>query len=256
MSRHVKRLSLLMGAVFVLAALVATSASAAPLEYRSCVKAAKSGKLYTGKYLDKECTKAASKAQIEEGKLNKYESQLAPEEDPYTGKGKAATITAAGKTVICKKTLSAGELTTERFTTATLTFEKCAIGKTPCKSPSAGSGVIKSNVLHTGLVWLDGAETKLGVLIAGTLGGSLFEIECGGPLVQVKGRIVGSDANNKKGTAFTFATAGGNQALQEFFVEEEEFGPFALYTENEAEEQVEATLSVTTEQGPKGVYAI
>jgi hypothetical protein len=257
MVRHMKRLSLLLGAVFVLGALVATSASAAPLEYRTCVKAAKAGKLYTGKYLDKECTKTASEAQIKEGKLNKYESQLAPEEDPYTGKGKAMTLVAAGKTVICKKTVSAGELTTERFTKDTFTFEKCGVNgstKAPCNSPAAASGTIKTPLLSTGVVFTNPAETQLGVLVTRT-GGPILEVQCGAETIIVKGRLIGSLANNKKGTVYTFATSGGSQALQTFYFEEEEFGPFTLFTENE-EGQTEATLTLTSEQGPKGVYAI
>ena len=83
-----------------------------------------------------------------------------------------------------------------------------------------------------------------------------MEIQCGATTIAVKGRVIGALANNKKGTVYTFATSGGSQALQEFFVEEEEFGPFTLFTLNEEEEQVEATLTLTSEQGPKGVAAI
>jgi hypothetical protein len=254
MSRHARRLGLYLGVVFVLGAVAAASASAAPLEYRTCVKAAKSGKFYTGKYVDKTCTTPASEAQIKEGKLNKYESQAAAEEAPYTGKNKAATITAAGKTIVCKKGKSAGELTTERFATDTFTFEKCAIGKAACQSPGSSAGTIKSNLLHTGLVFLDEAETKVGVLVTSL--GPILQIECGATTIQVNGHIIGSVTNTTKGMTETFAVSGGKQAARNFWVEEEGFGPFTLFTENEAEEEVEATLSLATEDGPKGVTAI
>lgn len=257
MFKQMRKLGLLLGAVCMLGALVATSASAAPLEYRSCVKAAKSGKLYTGKFLDKECTKEATAKQIEEGKANKYESVVAAEEVPFTGKGKTMTLVAAGKTVICKKTVSAGELTTERFAKETFTFEKCGVNgstKAPCNSPAAGTGVIKTPTLSTGIVFTNPAETTLGVIVTRT-GGPIMEVQCGATTIAVKGRVIGSLANNKKGTVATFATSGGSQALNTFFFEEEEDGPFTLFTEN-GEEDVEATLTLTAEQGPKGVYAI
>jgi hypothetical protein len=257
MFRQVRKLGLLLGAICALGALVAASASAAPLEYRTCVKAAKSGKFYTGKYLNKECTEEASTKQIEEGKANKYESQVAPEEAPFTGKGKAMTLVAAGKTVICKKTVSSGELTTERFGKQTFTFEKCGVNgstKALCNSPAAAAGTIKTAVLSTGVVFTNPAETQLGVIVTRT-GGPIMEVVCGAETIVVKGRVIGSLANNKKGTVFTFATSGGSQALQSFDFEEEEFGPFTLFTES-GEEQHEATLTLTSEQGPKGVYAI
>jgi hypothetical protein len=258
MFRQVRKLGLLLGAVCVFGALVAASASAAPLEYRTCVKAAKSGKLYTGKYVDKACTEEASAKQIEEGKANKYESQVAAEEVPFTGKGKAMTLVAAGKTVICKKTTSAGELTTERFTKDSFKFEKCGVNgstKALCNSPSAAAGTIQTPLLSTGVVFTNPGETELGVIVTRT-GGPIMEVQCGAETIAVKGRLIGSLANNKKGTVYTFATSGGKQALQSFDFEEEEFGPFTLFTENESKEQTEATLTLTSEQGPKGVYAI
>lgn len=258
MFRNVRRLGLIIGAMLALGAVVASGASAAPLEYRTCVKAAKSGKLYTGKYLNKTCTEEASKAQIEAGKLNKYESQAAPEEDPFTGKSKAMTLVAGGKTVICKKTVSSGELTFERFAKESYTFEKCGVNgstKAPCNSPAAAAGTIQTGALRTGLVFLDAGETKLGVILT-SVEGPVFEVKCGTETIVVNGRTFGSAANTTKGTAFTFATSGGKQALNSFFFEGEEFGPFTLFTENEKEEQTEATLTLTSEQGPKGVYAI
>jgi hypothetical protein len=255
-SRHVRKLGLLLGAALVLGALVAASASAAELEYRTCVKAAKSGKLYIGKYLNKTCTEEASGAQIAEGKKNKYEAQSAPEETAFTSKTKAATITVGGKTVKCKKGVGSGELTTERFGTTELTLSSCGVNgnkKEPCESPSAGTGVIKTSTLHSGLVFLDEAETKVGILLTNATGD--MTIKCGAESFAVKGRLIGSVTNTTKGMTLTFATTGGKQAIQSYWLEEEEFGPFAMFTEKE-EEETEATLTVAVEQGPKGVAAV
>jgi hypothetical protein len=255
-SRHVRKLGLYLGAALVLGALIAASASAAPLEYRTCVKAAKSGKLFTGKYLNKTCTEEASGAQIAEGKKNKYEAQSVAEETTFTSKTKAVVITVGGKTVKCKKGVGTGEFTTERFGTTALTFSGCGVNgstKAPCETPAAGAGVIKTNTLHSGLVFLDEAESKVGILLTNT--GGIMSIKCGTESFAVKGRLIGSVTNSSKGMALTFATTGGKQSSQTFWLEEEEFGPFTLFTEA-SEEEVEATLSVTDEQGPKGVAAV
>jgi hypothetical protein len=248
--RHLRILGLALVAIFAMAALGAGSASAAELSYSTCVKAAKSGKTYTGKYNDKACTEVNSKSE------GKYEAQAAPEEAAFTGKSKAVVITAAGKTVTCKKGTNAGTLTTERFGTDQFTLSGCAVSKPePCETPSAGAGIIKTSVLHTGLVWLNAGESQIGMLLTSS-GGPVATFKCGATTIALKGRVLAQVANTKKGQTLTFAVSGGKQAQQTFFLEEEEFGPFTLFTENLAEEEVEATLSLTDEQGPKGVAAV
>ena len=72
------------------------------------MKAAKVGKTYTGKYSDKECKVTNVKSE------GKYEAQPVAEGTPFTGKNKAVTIMAAGKTVTCKKGTETGEYVAEK----------------------------------------------------------------------------------------------------------------------------------------------
>ena len=155
-----KKLGLVIALALALGALVATTASAHELSYRTCVKATKVGKTYTGKYSDKECKEVNAKSE------GKYESQLIAEETPYTGKDKTAVITAAGKTVTCKKGVETGEYIAEQTASEEFTFSGCSSGKKEaCQSPSAGAGVIKSGTAKTKLVYLNPAETEIGVLV-------------------------------------------------------------------------------------------
>ena len=239
-----KKLGLVIAAVLALGALAATTASAHELEYRTCVKATKVGKTYTGKFSDKECKEANAKSE------GKYEAQPVAEGTPYTGKDKAVVITAAGKTVTCKKGAEAGEYISEKVASEEFTFSGCAAGKKEaCQSPSAGAGVIKSSAAKTKLVYLNPAETEIGVLV---LSGQLFEYTCGATTIAIEGRLIGSLENTKKGPKLTFATSGGKQQHQLIYAEGEEFGPFTLYTEPG---EAEATISAVVEDGPKGVSA-
>jgi hypothetical protein len=238
-----KKLGLVVAVALALGALVATTASAHELSYRTCVKATKVGKTYTGKYNDKECKEVNAKGE------GKYEAQPVAEGTPYTGKDKAVVITAAGKTVTCKKGTEAGEYIAEQVATEEFTFSGCASGKKEaCQSPSAAAGVITS-AAKTKLVYLNPAETEMGILV---LSPELLEFTCGATTIAVEGRLIGSLENTKKGPKLTFATSGGKQQHQLFYAAEEEFGPFTLYTEPG---EAEATISVVVENGPKGVSA-
>jgi hypothetical protein len=239
-----KKLGLVVAVALALGALAATTASAHELSYRTCVKATKVGKTYTGKYSDKECKEVNAKSE------GKYEAQLIAEETPYTGKDKAVVITAAGKTVTCKKGVETGEYIAEQTASEEFTFSGCSSGKKEaCQSPSAGAGVIKSGTAKTKLVYLNPAETEIGVLV---LSPALLEFTCGATSIAIEGRLLGSLENTKKGPKLTFATSGGKQQHQSFYVEGEEFGPFTLFTEPG---EAEATISVVVENGPKGVSA-
>jgi hypothetical protein len=239
-----KKLGLVVVVALALGALVATTASAHELSYKTCVKATKVGKTYTGHYTDKECKTVSPKNE------GKYESQSVAEGTPYTGKDKAVVITAAGKTVTCKKGAEAGEYVAENIASEEFTFSGCSTGKKEaCQSPSAGAGVIQSGAAKTKLVYLDPAETEIGILV---LSGELFEFTCGATTIAIEGRLIGSVENTKKGPKLTFATSGGKQQHQLFYAAEEEFGPFTLYTEPG---EAEATISVVVENGVKGVSA-
>lgn len=243
-----KKLGLVFAVVLALGALVASTASAHQLTYRTCVKAAKLGKIYTGKYNDKECKETNTESH------GKYEAQEVPEGTPYTGKDKTVVITAAGKTVTCKKGTEAGEIVAEKVTTEEFTFSGCGLTKKElCASPEAAAGVIKSNTVKTKLVYLNPEETQIGVFVFGAP--PMFEFTCGAETFAIEGRLIGTFENTKKGPKLTFATSAGKQTPQFFYAEEEEeeaFGPFTLFTEPG---EVEATLSVVVENGPKGVSA-
>lgn len=241
-----KKVGLVVAVVLALGALVATTASAHQLTYTTCVKAAKVGKTYTGKYNDKECKTVNAKSE------GKYESQPVAEGTPFTGKNKAVVITASGKTVTCKKGTETGEYVAEKVAAEEFTFSGCSTGKKEaCQSPSAGAGVIKSSATKTKLVYLDPAETEVGIFVIPAQ--PMFEYSCGATTIEIEGRLIGSFENTKKGPKLTFATSGGKQQHQFFYAEESEeeaFGPFTLYTEPG---EAEATISVVVENGPKGV---
>lgn len=245
---HGKKLGLVVAAVLALGALAATTASAHQLEYRTCVKATKVGKTYTGKYSDKECKEVNAKSE------GKYEAQPVGEGVPFTGKDKTAVITAGGKTVTCKKGTETGEYIAEKVASEEFTFSGCSSGKKEaCQSPSAAAGVITSSATKTKLVYLNPAETEMGVFLIPAQ--PLFEYTCGATTIAVEGRLVGTFENTKKGPKLTFATSGGKQQHRFFYAEEsgeEAFGPFTLFTEPG---EVEATLSVVVENGNKGVSA-
>jgi hypothetical protein len=243
-----KKLGLFVAAVLALGALAATTASAHQLTYTTCVKAAKVGKTYTGHYTDKECKTVSPKNE------GKYESEPVAEGAPYTGKDKAVVITAAGKTVTCKKGTEAGEYVAEKVATEEFTFSGCSTGKKEaCQSPSAGAGVIKSSATKSKLVYLNPAETEVGIFVIPAQ--PFLEYTCGATAVAVEGRLIGNVENTKKGPKLTFATSGGKQQHEFFYAEESEeeaFGPFTLFTEPG---EAEATISLVVENGPKGVSA-
>ncbi|HTZ88650.1 MAG TPA: hypothetical protein VMB05_18455 [Solirubrobacteraceae bacterium] len=243
-----KKLGLVFAVVLALGALVATTASAHQLTYQTCVKAAKVGKTYTGKYNDKECKEVNAKGE------GKYEAQAVAEGTTYTGKDKAVVITAGGKTVTCKKGTEAGEYVAEKVASEQFTFASCSSGKKEaCTSPSAAAGVIQSSTVKTKLVYLNPGETEVGVFVIPAQ--PWLEFTCGATTIAVEGRFIGSVENTKKGPKFTFATSGGKQQHQFFYAEEEAeeaFGPFTLFTEPG---EAEATISGSIENGPKGAYA-
>ncbi|HXP37123.1 MAG TPA: hypothetical protein VN817_05100 [Solirubrobacteraceae bacterium] len=240
-----KKLGLVVAAVLALGALAATTASAHELEYRTCVKATKVGKTYTGKYTDKECKEVNAKSE------GKYEAAPVPAETTFTGKDKTAVITAGGKTVTCKKGTETGEFVAEKVAVEEFTFAGCSSGKKEaCQSPSAAAGVIKSSATKTKLVYLNPAESEIGIFVIPAQ--PLFEYTCGATTIVVEGRLIGSYEDTKKGPKLTFATTGGKQQHRVFYSGEEEVGPFTLYTEPG---EAEATLSVVVENGPKGVSA-
>ena len=240
---------LCLAGAFALFALGATTASAfAPEpEWESCVKAAKLGKTYTGHYSNKTCTETNAKGE------GKYERTPVTEGTTFTGKGKAATITVAGKAIKCKKSTAAGEFVNSKRAFTELTFSSCAVNGSkaaPCESPSAGAGTIKTGSLLTAPVYLNAAETEPGVLVRAR--GAWAEITCGSETFEVTGEVLATAANTSKGTADTFAVnAKGEQTPRIHWLEGEENAQPSFLTA--APGETEATISGVEELGPKGV---
>src|ERR1700685_964281 len=98
--KHVRMLGLCLVAVFAVSGVAVATASATEYAYQSCVKASPKD---SGSYKNKTCTEVS-----EPGK-GAYEAVSVNEGTPFTSKGKAATITAEGKVIKCKKASNAGE---------------------------------------------------------------------------------------------------------------------------------------------------
>ncbi len=254
----IRTLGLCLVAALAIAALGAAGASAAegPPQFKKCIKAEKVGKTYIGKYTSKECTTAS---EVETG--GKYE-RVEAESLPFTSKSKAVTIVVAGKNVICKKGVDAGEILSGEAEIVTISFEKCGVNgstKAPCTTAGEATGTIKSSSLVGSLHWIDPAETEIGILLFKAGSPNTFaKFSCGEEAFELRSVLVGAVTNTKKGMTLTFKTSGGKQEHRAEWEEGEEqtgFGetiPFHLFTEPGKKE---ATVEMTDEQGPKAVGA-
>ena len=92
-------------AVLALNAIVASPAQAG--EYGLRAKAMKVGRRFTGHFLDRNCTVGATKAQIEEGKKNKYE-WVSAAGTKYVANTRTVELNYGGGTVLCKKSTDEG----------------------------------------------------------------------------------------------------------------------------------------------------
>jgi hypothetical protein len=213
--KRMRVMGLCLAALFALCAMVVASASAetAP-SYKVCVKAAKSGKLYTGKYTDSKCSKAASEAEIKEGKKNKYERAewTSAKKKGFKGKNKGNPhnnlinpLTGEGKpgknegTTECTKESVVGEVTgpkTEKWKTV---YTHCEAQESECNTAGAKNGEIKTEELEGTLVFLNKEKTKVGPRVKGLgKGGELAQYEClGGTLkVEVYGEVMAEVTGN------------------------------------------------------------
>ena len=71
----------------------------------------------------------------------------------------------------CKKDTDAGEFTGGQYDKEKITFSGCGINgnkKEPCGTEGAAAGTIETKELQSVLVWLNEAETELGVGLDGT----------------------------------------------------------------------------------------
>jgi hypothetical protein len=187
---RIKIMGLALVALFAMAAVVAASASATPTYYE-CAKAAKVGKLYTGKYNNKTCTETNAKG---EGKYELKEGLGKGKE--FKGTGKAATLhtPAIGGEVKCSGSKDAGFTTAHGQDKVTVTFTGCtSLGK-KCTSVSPKgkkSGEILTNSLDGKLGYISASPLKVGVSLTGEAGKPSAEFTCEGLEITTTGAVIG-----------------------------------------------------------------
>lgn len=204
-------------AAAILASVVgAAGAAAAPPQYLACVKAAKSGRTYTGAYADKTCSEAAPghEGKYELGALTKLPAKV----KGTVGKVDIYLYNPITKTVEghfeCASGKDSGTITGAREGTLSFTYSGClATGALagPCSSTGQKSGVVVSQPLATRLVWLNEAVTEPGIqLKAATEGGGLTSVVCAGgaetaELLGTMTARVGPTAEASKVGSITFS---------------------------------------------------
>lgn len=195
-----KRTSIFSACVAALCALCAVgaaSASAAGPQYLACVKAAKSGKTYTGKYSNKTCSEVNA---THEGKYELGAPKLPAKLKGTAGEVNIYLYDPITKTVEghfeCASGKNSGSVTGSSEGTLAFEYKSCeATGALagPCNSPGQKSGVVVSEALVTKLVWLNEAETEPGIeLTAATVGGPITKVVCanGAETAELVGTMV------------------------------------------------------------------
>jgi len=190
--KRMRILGLALVAMFALAAVVASGASA-EATWQECAKTAKNieGK-YTAKYTDKACTTLASEEQIATGKENKYELQPGiGKGKPFKTKGGAATlhviIPATGKgafpggahvEVKCTSFKGGGQpALPNKVEKVTSTFKGCTVLAAPCQSGEK-KGVIETKSLNGEMVDASSVASGVAVLLKGELSPVLANFTC------------------------------------------------------------------------------
>lgn len=174
-------------------AVAASTASAEPPEFKVCVKAAKVGRKWTGNYRSK-CVGGLTEAQLEEGKLNKYERI------PWTnaestmlrskGKGKGIKVyfvdateepPEVGQLLSCTgDNIISGEVTGPKRAWWKTVYTGCSVGGISCHT-GVGYGKGEITTQETGtLVYLqEGTHQYVGFRMRTGPGNALMEYECG-----------------------------------------------------------------------------
>jgi hypothetical protein len=166
--RRITTMGLCVIAMFATGALAAASASAELPEYKTCVKAAKVGKKYTGDYNDKTCSEVNGKG---EGKYELGEWN-AGKKVTFVGKTGATTFDSyrpaseaepwAGgttvNTVTCTSGKAEGELIGPKETNETIEFKGCASEGEKCASEGAKAGTIKTTQIMTKLGYVSAED--------------------------------------------------------------------------------------------------
>jgi hypothetical protein len=149
--RRFKVVGLCLVAVFALSAFMVSGAQAAKMG--TCVKAAKSGKAWTGKFTDKLCTKPASPTEITEGKTNKYEFAPIPAGIKFKVLGTdQPTLKSAAGNITCTSDSAEGESVGSEGTQSHIKFKftSCVLSATSGKC-TGGMGAAEGEIITNGL---------------------------------------------------------------------------------------------------------
>jgi hypothetical protein len=213
-----KLFGLCLAAVLVVSAVPAIASAAAP-EYGRCVKAAKSGKNYTGHFSDKGCTKPVSEAEM--AKKGKYEWMPGAVKTKQVSSGGKAALEEAGRYAIgCASESSAGEYSGSKLVKHVIVkFKHCEAPGLVCTSAGAEKGELETVPLEGRLVWENEAAHKLAFLLFPESGTQFIEFNCGGSLtVAVRGAILVPIKADKMSTTVPLKYKGkkGIQALTQY----------------------------------------
>ena len=243
--KRIKIVGLCLVAVFAFTAVAAGSAFASGRpEYKVCSKTPKVGNAYpTGEFSNKECTDAAGGG--------KY--RLESVKGTFTSKSKAATFTADGKVIVCKKDSDSGEITSQFTSTEKITFTDCYVNgvKKDGECGNVATSTIETEPLEGQLFFTNEGETENGVGLLNEESGIFASFKCGAETITIEGGVLGSIKNSSKGEVITFAVNGsGEQATKGVWFHGSMILELSLTAGGK-----EATMATIDEQGPKDVGA-
>jgi len=196
--KRMRILGLALAAVFALAAVMASGASAVKPTWKVCAKTAKNPetKKYTHQFNDKLCSE---KSETSEGKYELEEGL--GKAKPFKGKGGVAILhnVIPGKgdiTVECQAFKDSGEVVAPSgVVNVKSEFKKCKSLGFPCKTEGGKNETITTNLLAGELGWMDKAHTQAGESLTSQAApgtGYLAEFECEGEAkVRVHGAVIG-----------------------------------------------------------------
>ncbi len=216
--KSIRIVGLCLAAVFALSAVLASGASAASPEFKTCVKAANPAT--EGEYKGKTCATSEPEVGGKYKLANWNEGKKKFGLKGKGGKGVNIQYIPSSETIIGDTECSGEKITgtvtgpkTAEFTTA---YKGCKTneGKN-CNSTGEGKGKILTNKLSATLVAQPGSKDGVGILItnASTPGGVLATYNCEGLSISaagaVMGEVVGGTAAANKTTTYAFAKGPG-----------------------------------------------
>jgi hypothetical protein len=176
---------------------------------------------YGGKYSSSSCVTEA----VESLKPGKFEWSVGPgSKRKFTGTIGVTTLETVGKTkVTCTAGSTQGEYTGAKTETVSFAFTGCESAATPCQSPSAGAGEIRTSSLAGTLGFIKDTEPLKPVVGLDykpvTSGAHVMTFSCGSLQQTIDGSVIGSILALNKTTAnstLTFKAAKGLQGPEAF----------------------------------------